>query len=80
VRSTTLNTLREGFGFSTIDLLKIDIEGMESEVLGGDIGSVRAIAAELHGSYTDADFARDVAPRTCRRSPGADPIIAVPVL
>ena len=50
VRAITMDTLMGESGFSTIDLLKVDIEGAETEVFGACpwITKVRAIAIELH--------------------------------
>jgi FkbM family methyltransferase len=47
-----LPDLIERSGFSTVDLLKIDIEGAETELFRGELSwltSVRAIAIEFHG-------------------------------
>lgn len=69
VPAVTLDGIRAQCGIETIDLLKIDIEGAEKEVFRAGIGSVRAIAAELHGDYTEDNFAADILPlRPLRRS------------
>lgn len=52
VDSTTVEDLRREHGLSTIDILKMDIEGAELHVLGRDattwLGRVRVLAVELH--------------------------------
>jgi FkbM family methyltransferase len=50
-------------GATQIDLLKCDIEGTEAALFRGGpawLRRVRAILAEVHGSYTPADLAADV--------------------
>jgi FkbM family methyltransferase len=50
VRAMTLHTLMQEIGIRSIDLLKVDIEGAESDVFEAcnEIGSMRVIAIELH--------------------------------
>jgi len=56
-----LDIIKES-GFETVDVLKIDIEGAETELFRGQsdwLRSVRAIAIEFHGtSRQDCDFDR----------------------
>jgi FkbM family methyltransferase len=52
ILSVTMQELIERYGLSTIDLLKVDIEGAEVELFRGDISwmaQVGAIAIEFHG-------------------------------
>jgi FkbM family methyltransferase len=48
-----------------VDFLKMDIEGVEEQLLSGDgagwVGRVDAIALQVHGDYTLEDCARDLA-------------------
>ena len=49
----------------TVDLLKIDIEGAESEILGTRnewLRCVKVIVIELHGDYPVEDLTRDIGP------------------
>lgn len=51
VDATTLDTLCQEYGISSIDILKIDVEGMEAEILasaGGLLKNVRRIVLERH--------------------------------
>jgi len=50
VRAVTMETLMKENGISTIDFLKVDIEGAEKEVFQNCtwIKNVRVIAIELH--------------------------------
>jgi FkbM family methyltransferase len=59
----TIDQLMSRFAIDRIDLLKMDIEGAESEVLatGSYLDAVQHIVAELHGTYGISDFGRDVA-------------------
>jgi len=52
-------------GFSTVDLLKVDIEGAERQLLRGDVSwldRVSALAIEFHGdSREDSGFDEKIA-------------------
>lgn len=54
IESVGIGSLLENSGHKLIDILKIDIEGAESEVFGKNyhnwLGSVRLIVIELHGN------------------------------
>jgi FkbM family methyltransferase len=76
VTALTLEDVRSQFGLGVIDVLKMDIEGMEKAVFAGGVDGVRAMAVELHGSYTVDDFARDVAPLVVDRRRGGDTVFA----
>lgn len=61
VRARTLDDLLHDHGIDTIDLLKVDVEGMEFDILRstGALGRVRAIAGEFHrrdGGPTAEEF------------------------
>jgi FkbM family methyltransferase len=54
VRAVTITDVMREFGLSTIDLLKVDIEGSERELFAAAdpwIGSVDAICMELHDRF-----------------------------
>jgi FkbM family methyltransferase len=57
VPAARLDRVVEELGLDRIDLLKLDIEGSETEALAGAeaLGRVRAIAGELHPQLTDPD-------------------------
>jgi FkbM family methyltransferase len=57
VPAARLDRLVNELGLDRIDLLKLDIEGAETEALAGAaaLGRVRAIAGELHPQLTDPD-------------------------
>lgn len=76
VPAYTIDDIRHRYGFSMIDLLKVDIEGAEREVFALGVGAVRVIAAELHGDYTIECFARDVAPMNVFANEGQDTVLA----
>lgn len=76
VPALTLQDIRGRFGVDAIDLLKVDIEGAEKDLFAGGVGSVRVIAAELHGDYSVECLARDVAPLEVRGRRGQDTVLA----
>ncbi len=76
VKTMTVEHLLSAAGWDRVDLLKMDIEGYESQLLAdrpGWLSRVGAIVAELHGSYGPAEFRRDLAPfgfSVCQLSDG----------
>jgi FkbM family methyltransferase len=68
-------------GFTTIGLLKVDIEGAETELFKGDVSwldATRAIAIEFHGdSRRDMDFDRIVLARDFRVIEGGHTTVAI---
>lgn len=78
VEAVTLRDVRSRFGIGTIDLLKIDVEGDEKRVFAGGLADpIRAIAAEIHNTYTVADFTRDVAPLKVTSKSGCASVYAI---
>ncbi len=64
VQGLTLTELCSIHGLTSIDLLKVDIEGAEEEMFVNPefLNRVRYIMIELHGDYTLERFRLDVAP------------------
>ena len=63
VRCYTMNELFASCGLSTIDVLKVDIEGAEEHLFGSQnewLSKVKLIIVELHGHYTMERFQRHV--------------------
>ena len=59
VATLTMADVLAASGFSHVDLLKVDIEGAESELFAGAVGwldRVRAVMIELHGPLTLVAF------------------------
>jgi hypothetical protein len=53
VQTTTLDALTDEAGLRSIELLKIDVEGSESDVIDGGplaLGSCRSVTLEYHGA------------------------------
>jgi FkbM family methyltransferase len=65
IESFTMDQVLEMSGFSTVDLLKVDIEGAERQLLRGDVSwldRVSALAIEFHGaSRKDSGFDEKIA-------------------
>ena len=69
VRCETVDGVMRHAGLTSIDLLKIDVEGAEQAILAGGpawLSAVDAIVIELHEPYSLEDFAADVRPRGFR--------------
>ncbi|KQS92698.1 FkbM family methyltransferase [Chryseobacterium sp. Leaf394] len=65
VEALCMNTFMEKNNISQIDLLKMDIEGAESEVLTRNnqwLNKVSNIIIELHSPYKTEDLERDLSP------------------
>ena len=64
VPAITIDELCEQNGIEKIDLLKLDIEGVEAQVLenGTFLARTEHIIVELHGDYGLECFRRDIAP------------------
>lgn len=63
VETKSVDSVLELLGWSTIDLLKLDIEGYERVLLARSpdwLDKVQAVVAELHGGYTLEEFGRDL--------------------
>jgi FkbM family methyltransferase len=71
VEGVTLSELLDRAGISEADLVKIDIEGSERELfeqVGQWAARVRAVIAELHGSFTAPDADALLAPHGFERA------------
>jgi hypothetical protein len=68
VPAFTIKQICDLYQLSRIDLLKMDIEGAESDVFrnGEFLNSVQFIIAELHGAYSETHCAADVAAHRAR--------------
>jgi FkbM family methyltransferase len=65
VRCYTMEEILTACDLSTIDVLKVDIEGAEQQLFGtrnGWLSKVKVIIVELHGAYSIQDFEGDVTP------------------
>jgi FkbM family methyltransferase len=63
MRCYTMDELVTSCGLSTIDILKVDIEGAEERLFGSQnewLSKVKLIIVELHGHYTIERFQQDV--------------------
>lgn len=64
VPAVTIPQLMAAHCLTSVDLLKVDIEGAEREVFTAAdfLSATRFVVAELHGDYSLANFDRDVRP------------------
>ncbi|SMC35276.1 FkbM family methyltransferase [Moheibacter sediminis] len=65
IESVSVNTLMKTYGFDNIDLMKIDIEGAESELLKTNtewLEKTDTIIIELHNPYGLGDLEKDLEP------------------
>jgi FkbM family methyltransferase len=81
VSAHSVRSLMDQFHLSTVDLLKIDIEGAEEAVFGSDdlgfLEDVRCIAIELHGERCRKLFAASTRPYNYVYTQQADVTIAL---
>lgn len=65
VKGLTIADLCKAHDISSIDILKVDIEGAEEEMFASPefMSAVRFVMIELHGDYTIDRFRSDVGPR-----------------
>ncbi|MBW7674443.1 FkbM family methyltransferase [Chryseobacterium chendengshani] len=64
-KAISIGSLKENFGLTNIDLMKIDIEGGEIDLLSKNnswLSSVNSIIIEIHHPYSLADLQNDVQP------------------
>lgn len=63
VRCVTMEEIINDYDLNSIDILKVDIEGAESDLFGNNnewLRNVKLIIVELHGKYTIREFVSDV--------------------
>jgi FkbM family methyltransferase len=63
VQCYTIDEILASSGMSTVDIVKIDIEGAEKLLFSGNndwLQRVRVIIIELHGDYSEQDFQNDM--------------------